>query len=249
MAYNLTVSPDFAPDHISGWYFFNTWLQRQLDVGVHLELYDCFDKQREDIRADKVDMIYANPYDASMLVRELGFKAIARPKSRPDETVIAVHVDSPINSVEELQAGITVATTDDPDVHTMGMIMLEPADLDKSNLVTKEVDSYIVVAKNLLNGGADVGFFLKDGFDELSDLIKKQMKVLVSSQISVVHHALLVGPRMQEFIPKLEECLFSMHENEKGLGVLKSMDFDQWEPMTDEETEFMIDLIDTLVLE
>ncbi len=249
MAYNLTVSPDFAPDHISGWYFFNTWLQRQLEVGVHLELYDCFEQQRKDIRSDKVDMIYANPYDASMLVRELGFKAVARPKARPDETVIAVHADSPYNTVEELPEGITVATTDDPDVHTMGMIMLEPADLDKSNITTKEVDSYVVVAKNLLNENAQVGFFLKDGFDELSDLIKRQMKVLVSSQISVVHHVLLVGPKMQEFIPTLQERLFSMHQDEKGQGVLSSMDLDQWEPMTEEETEFMIDLIDTLVLE
>lgn len=249
MAYNLTVSPDFAPDHISGWYFFNTWLQRQLDVGVHLELYDCFEQQRKDIRDNKVDLIYANPYDASMLVREMGFKAIARPQARPDETVIAVHVDSPITTVEELQEGITVATTDDPDVHTMGMIMLEPADLDGSNVATKEVDTYVIVAKNLLKGEADVGFFLKDAFDELSDLIKSQMKVLVSSQISVVHHTLLVGPTMQEFIPRLEERLFSMHEDEKGKGVLQSMNLEAWEPMTEEETEFMIDLIDTLVIE
>ena len=249
MAYNLTVSPDFAPDHISGWYFFNTWLQRQLDVGVHLELYDCFEQQRKDIRDNKIDLIYANPYDASMLVREMGFKAIARPQERPDETVIAVHVDSPVSTVEELKEGITVATTDDPDVHTMGMIMLEPADLDGSNVSTKEVDTYVIVAKNLLKGEADVGFFLKDAFDELSDLIKSQMKVLVSSQISVVHHALLVGPTMQEFIPRLEERLFSMHEDEKGNGVLQSMNLEAWEPMTEEETEFMIDLIDTLVIE
>ncbi|MGB0468812.1 MAG: phosphate/phosphite/phosphonate ABC transporter substrate-binding protein [Pontibacterium sp.] len=249
MAYSLTVSPDFAPDHISGWYFFNTWLQRQLDVGIHLELYDGFEQQRKDIRADKVDMIYANPYDASMLVRELGFRAIARPKSRPDETIIAVNIKSAVNSIEDLKPGITAATTDDPDVHTMGMIMLEPADLDKSNITTKEVGSYVVVAKNLLNENADVGFFLKEAFDELSDLIKRQMRVLVSSQISVVHHALLVGPRMQDFIPTLEERLFSMHQNDKGSGVLKSMDIDEWEPMTEEETEFMIDLIDTLVLD
>lgn len=249
MAYNLTVSPDFAPDHISGWYFFNTWLQRQLDVGVHLELYDCFDQQRKDIRDGKVDLIYANPYDASMLVREMGFKAIARPVSKPDETVIAVHADSDITSVEDLKPGITVATTDDPDVHTMGMIMLEPADLDGSNVSTKQVDTYIIVAKNLLKGDAEVGFFLKDAFDELSDLIKNQMKVLVSSQISVVHHSLLVGPGMEEHIPRLEERLFSMHEDEKGKGVLESMNLEAWEAMTEEETEFMIDLIDTLVIE
>lgn len=247
MTYNLTVSPDFAPDHISGWYFFNTWLQRQLDTGIHLELYDCFDEQRKDIKADKFDLIYANPYDASMLVRELGFTAIARPAGKSDETVIAVNADSAFQTVEDLAAGTRVATTDDPDVHTMGMIMLESADLDKSNVELSEQMSYIVVAKKLLNGDAEAGFFLKEAYDELSDLIRSKMRVLVSSQISVVHHSLLVGPRMADQVPALQHCLLTMQDTEKGKGVLESMDFEGWEPMDSEQTEFMIDLIDTLI--
>ena len=247
MTYNLTVSPDFAPDHISGWYFFNTWLQRQLDTGIHLELYDCFDEQRGDIRADKFDLIYANPYDASMLVREMGFQAIARPIDKPDETVIAVNAESAYQTVEDLKPGSRIATTDDPDVHTMGMIMLESADLEKSNTEINEYTSYVVVAKNLLNGDADAGFFLKEAYDELSDLIKSKMRVLVSSQISVVHHSLLVGPRMAEHVPALQEALLTMQDNDKGKGVLESMDISGWEPMDSEQTEFMIDLIDTLI--
>lgn len=248
MPYNFTVSPDFAPDHMSGWFYFNTWMQRQLGIDMHLELYDSFEAQRADIRAGKVDLIYANPYDAAMLVREMGFKALVRPQQRRDEAVIAVPAESNVQSVEELSPGVRLATTGDPDVHTIGMIMLEPADLDASNISQQEYDSYILIAKALLRGEADVGFFLKDGFLELSDLIRKQMRVLVSSQISVVHHALLVGPNLQPRFEELQTKLLAMAEDEKGSGVLEAMSIQGWDRMSEEQTEFMIDLIDTLTI-
>jgi phosphonate transport system substrate-binding protein len=248
MPFNFTVSPDFAPDHMSGWFYFNTWMQRQLGTDIHLELYDSFEAQRADIRAGKVDLIYANPYDAAMLVREMGFKAVARPAKKRDEALIAVPADSAAQKVEDLMPGLRLATTADPDVHTIGMIMLEPADLDASNITQREYDSYILIAKALLRGEADVGFFLKDGFLELSDLIRKQMRVLVSSQISVVHHALLVGPELQPRFDELQSKLLTMHEDEKGAGVLESMAINGWERMSEEQTEFMIDLIDTLTV-
>ncbi|MET3999395.1 phosphate/phosphite/phosphonate ABC transporter substrate-binding protein [Marinobacterium sp. MBR-109] len=247
MTLNLSVSPDFPPSHLSGWFIFNTWLQRQLGTGVHLELYDSFDAQREDIRNGKIDLIYANPYDASMLVRELGFKVLVRPRNRADETLVATAVSDSREQVEDLKPGITVATTADPDVHTMGMIMLESADLDAGNVTFLELDSYVLVAKALLNGKADVGFFLQAGYDELSELIRKKMKPLVSSQISVVHHTLVAGPRMEEHIPLLLERLTNMEHDPKGQDVLKSMGLDGWDQMHEEQTEFMIDLIDTLI--
>lgn len=49
MRYVMTVSPDFSPDKIAGWYIFNTWLQRQLDIHIHLELYSDFNSQRESL--------------------------------------------------------------------------------------------------------------------------------------------------------------------------------------------------------
>ncbi|MCD8513360.1 MAG: phosphate/phosphite/phosphonate ABC transporter substrate-binding protein [Nitrincola sp.] len=247
MPLNLTVSPDFAPDHISGWFYFNTYLQRKLGIPIHLELYDSFAKQREDIRQGKVDLIYANPYDASMLVREMGFKALVKPMQKTDETVIAVSAHSPVNSVEDLKPGSILATTDDPDVHTMGMIMLESADLDESNIQLKTLKNYVLVAKSLLKGEADVGFFLKQGYDELSELIKSEMKPLVSSQIGVIHHVILAGPAFSEYQEALTETLLAMTEDEKGKGVLQNMGLVGWELMSEEDSEFMIDLIDTLI--
>ena len=147
MSFVMSVSPDFSPDHIAGWYVFNTYLQRQLDIPIHLELYNNFDEQRKAIANNEIDLIFANPYDASMLVREKGFTAIAAPENSSDEAIIATRADSQIANIEDLKTGTRIATTDDPDVNMMGMIMLEPADLNEGNTVTSTVDSYPLVAK------------------------------------------------------------------------------------------------------
>lgn len=73
MSFMFTVSPDFSPVHLSGWYIFNTWLQKQTDLALHLELYDDFHTQTEAIKSDSIDLIYANSFDAAMLMRDKGF--------------------------------------------------------------------------------------------------------------------------------------------------------------------------------
>ncbi|HES77316.1 MAG TPA: phosphate/phosphite/phosphonate ABC transporter substrate-binding protein [bacterium] len=244
--YQLTVSPDFTPEHISGWYIYNTWLQRNLGLHFHLEMYDSFDAQREAIRQDKVDLIYANPYDASMLVREKGFRAVARPVGIADECVIVVPVDSPVQRVEELQPNSRVASTDDPDIHLVGMIMLEPADLSADNVQAIVVDGYVLVAKALLKGNADVGFFLKDAWDGLSNMVRKQLRPLVTSQISDIQHVLLVGPRLMDSVEDIQGLMLRMPQIEKGTGVLEALGFEGWAEVDQEDTEFMIDLMDTL---
>ena len=248
MSFQFTVSPDFTPDHISGWYIFNTWLQHQTDSAIHLEMYNDFHDQREAIKVDNVDLIYANPFDAAMLVREKGFKPLVKPVGESDEAIVAVHADNHVEDVEHLQAGVRVAVTEDPDVHMMGMIMLEPGDLDASNVEIVDSDTYVLVAKHLLKNEADVGIFLAEAYDDLSNMIKKQLRILVRSQISVIHHSLMIGPRLIEQRENITNILVNMHNDAKGKGVLESLNFQQWEVVDDEEMEFMIDLMDTLTM-
>jgi phosphonate transport system substrate-binding protein len=242
----FTVSPDFPPDHISGWYIFNTWLQKQSGEAIHLEMYDNFPKQREAISQNKIDLIYANPFDAAMLVREKGFLPLVRPTGKSDEAIIAINAQNTVDDVAHLPPGIRVAVTEDPDVHLMGMIMLEAGDLDESNVETMVCDSYVLIAKQLLRGNADVGIFLAEAYDNLSNIIKSQLKVLVRSQISVVHHSLMIGPKLAGKRDVLQKLLVDMNNDERGRGVLESLGFDAWMPVDDEEMEFMIDLMDTL---
>ena len=74
----------------------------------------------------------------------------------------------PVRHIEDLKPGTRIASTDDPDVNLISMIMLEPADLSAHNVQTQTVDTYVLVAKQLLQGQADVGFFLRDAFEALS---------------------------------------------------------------------------------
>ncbi|MDD5035729.1 MAG: phosphate/phosphite/phosphonate ABC transporter substrate-binding protein [Methylococcaceae bacterium] len=244
----FTVSPDFTPDHLSGWFIFNTWLQKTLDAHFHLQLYDDFHSQRAATLADKIDLIYANPFDAPMLVREKGFKPLARFASVTDEAIIAVNAESPYLKVEDLKPGVKLATTEDPDVHMMGMIMLEPADLDTSTVEIIECDSYVLVAKQLIKQTADAGIFLVEAFEDLSSVIRRQLRILVRSQIQVVHHSLMIGPHIMEYREKLLDALLTMQDSEKGRGVLEALGCPKWEYVDDEEMEFMIDLMDTLML-
>ncbi len=248
MSYMFTVSPDFTPDHLSGWYIFNTWLQKKTGEAIHLEMYNDFQAQRDAISQDHIDLIYANPFDAAMLVREKGFLPVAKPEGYSDETIIAVNAASSIEKVEQLQPGTRVSRTDDPDVFLMGMIMLEPGDLDNTNIEFIDADTYVLVAKHLLRNQADVGVFLAEAYDDLSNVIKKQLRILVRSQISVIHHSLMIGPKLGEKREQIQNDLLAMHSDEKGRGVLDSLGFKSWEPVDNEEMEFMIDLMDTLVI-
>ena len=247
MAYMFTVSPDFTPDHLSGWYIFNTWLQKRIGEGIHLEMFDDFNGQRDAIKDEMVDLIYANPFDAAMLVREKGFLPLVKPVGVSDEAIIAVNANNLIEDVAHLSPGIKVAYTDDPDVQMMGMIMLEPGNLDTTNITPFISDTYVLVAKHLLKGEADVGIFLAEAYDDLSSVIKKQLRILVRSQISVIHHSLMLGPNLQHRKEEIQELLLTMNSEDKGQGVLKSLGFSGWDKMEDEEMEFMIDLMDTLV--
>ena len=91
------------------------------------------------------------------------------------------------------------------------------------------------------------GFFLAEAYEDLSDAIKKNLRMLIRSQIQVIEHVLLIGPRLADRHGEMLNALITMRDDEKGPGVLNSLGFQDWEAVDREDTEFMIDLMDTLV--
>lgn len=244
--FNITVSPDFKPDKIAGWYIFNTYLQKAAQMELHLALYDGFEQQREAIKQKQVDLIYANPFDAAMLVNEYGFKPLVKPLGKNDECVIVALADGSIESLDDVREGSVIATTDDPAINMIGMRMLEAANLDESNTETQTAVSFVAVAKSIMDQKAQVGFILKEAFDGLSSIIKSRLKVLVASEIDVIYHALMVAPSLHNKAEDLRQILLSMNDEAKGQGVLEGLGLSAWETMDDEDAAFMIDLMETL---
>jgi phosphonate transport system substrate-binding protein len=249
MTLTLTVSPDFSPDHIAGWYVFNTWLQRRLGgVRIHLELHDNFTQQRDALAAGGIDMIYASPSVAAMLVRERGFISIAAPIGKLDESVIAAPADSPAQRVEDLQPGVRVAQTNDPDVNMIAMIMLEAADLAAANIEIVKASTYVLVAKQLISGKADCGIFQAQAWDDLSGAVKRQLRPLARSEIGTIRHVLLAGPRLAEYHDRLRELITGMHEpGSDGKRALEALGMAGFENQQAEDVEFMIDMVQTLM--
>ena len=245
MPFNMTISPDFKPELISGWYIFNTWLQKKIDTPIHIDLVNDFNELSDAIDQNHIDLIYANPCDIARLVREKGFNPLVQPVGTQDETIIVSSVNSPVKTIEDLSPGIKVAMTDVPDVNTIGMIMLEPADISPIDIETIHCQNFITVAKNVINGQADIGFLLADAYNEFSNLVKKQLHSLITSKIHVLHHAFLAGPDFpnQE---NLQQVLLSMNEDPKTRNILQSLEIEKWQAMDREEAEFLIDLMDTL---
>ncbi len=246
MPYTMTISPDFKPDLISGWYIFNTWLQKQIDESIHIAMVNDFKELANAIDKDSIDLIYANPCDITKLVREKSFTPIAKPLGAHDETVIISSGDNPASDIESLPGSIKIAMTDVPNVNTVGVILLESADITPADIETITCSNYITVAKKVISGEADIGFLLADAYDEFSSLVKKQIKPLMTSKIDVLHHALLVAPGFSEKQQALQKALLSMKDDPAGQDILKNLEIENWELMNNDEAEFLIDMLDTL---
>ena len=243
MTLNFLIAPDFAPERFAGWHMLNTTLQRRSGIGLHLLTPASAHEQADLLTAGKADLVYANPFDATDMIRTQGYIPFARPAKRYDEMVIASGGESGIAHVEDLKP-----LTANRDVNPMGLRLLDPADLTEATIQWVPVDSYQAAARLAIKGEVEAAFFLADAFASLTRLSRSQLKVLVESAISDISHVVLAHPRVAENLPAIEKALLGLGQTQGDGDVLDALGLPNgFEAMTQEEAEFMIDLMDTLL--
>ena len=248
MSLNVLIAPDFAPDRFAGWHMLNTLLQKCTGQAIHLLTPASAAEQAQLIADGKADVVYANPFDASVMVREQGFRAFARPVGKSDEMVIATGAGSPANVVEDLKPGCRIALTDNRDVKLIGLRLLEPADLTEADIQWQMVDNYQAAARLAMKGEVDASFFLAEAYHSLSRLTKSQLKTLIESRLADITHVLLAREGVAEHVPALRDALTGMAGSPDGQVVLDELGIPKgFEPISDEDVEFMLDLMETLL--
>ncbi len=71
---------------------------------------------------------------------------------------------------------------------------------------------------------------------------------MVQSAISDISHVLLAHPRVAADLPRIEAALLGVGQQPGDDDLLKALGLPKgFEPMDQEEAEFMIDLMDTLL--
>lgn len=247
MAYNFLIAPDFSPERFAGWHMLNTLLQKRSDVAVHLVTPASHAEQTTAIANGDISVVYANPFDASKLVREQGYRAIARPISKANEMVIASSVKSEIKSLDDVKAGQTVAMADNQDVKLIGMRLLEAVDVTENDLKFDITETYQAAARQVIQGKADVAFFIAEIYHSLSNLTKSQLNVLIESDLAEISHVILVKDGFEK-ANEIEQVILSLQNDDEGKAVLAELGMSQgFKAMSEEEAEFMIDLLDTLM--
>lgn len=247
MAFQMAISPDVNVQYITEWFVFNTRIQRFTGQGFHATSYSDFSDLHEAYASGKVDLVFANAADTATLVRDHNFIPVAAPKDVFTEMSIVVATDSPLHDLADITAPLKVAATDAPDVERIGRILLEPTDLTPQDIQISVKPNPVLVAKALINGQAEAGFFPQEAFEELSSVVARQLRVLIASHIYVVRHSLLASPALAPHVDSLWQGLESMDSNPDDRELNESIGAPNgWERLSREEAEFMIDLMNAL---
>ncbi len=245
--HNMLIAPDFSPERFAGWHMFNTLIQKRANLNMHLNIPASHAEQETLIEAGVIQIIYANPFDAAALIREQGYRAVARPIGKSDEMVIAAAANSDINHLDDIHKGATVAMADNRDVKLIGLRLLEAVDIEESDLNWDITETYQAAARKVIKGDAQAAFFLAEIFHSFSRLTKAQLSVLIESDLADISHVLLIKddfPDAQIFI----EAILDLHSDDDGKEALTELGMPEgFEAMSEEDAEFMIDLMQTLL--
>ncbi len=245
--HNMLIAPDFSPERFAGWHMFNTLIQKRANLNMHLNIPDSQAEQQGIISQGDIQVIYANPFDAATLIREQGYRAVARPIGKSDEMVIAAAANSDINSLEDIKAGATVAMADNRDVKLIGLRLLEAVDIAEADLNWTVTETYQAAARQVIKGDAQVAFFMAEIFHSFSRLTKAQLSVLIESDLADISHVLLIKDGFPD-TDILMNAILNLHNDDDGKEALAELGMPQgFEAMDEEDAEFMIDLMQTLL--
>lgn len=245
--HNMLIAPDFSPERFAGWHMFNTLIQKRANLNMHLNIPTSHAEQETVISEGDIQVIYANPFDAATLIREHGYHAVARPIGKSDEMVIAAAENSDINSLDDIKAGATIAMADNHDVKLIGLRLLEAVDIEDNDLNWSVTETYQAAARQVIKGDAQAAFFLAEIFHSFSRLTKAQLSVLIESDLADISHVLLIKDGFPD-TDILMDAILNLHNDDDGKEALTELGMPQgFEAMNEEDAEFMIDLMQTLL--
>ena len=245
--HNMLIAPDFSPERFAGWHMFNTLIQKRANLNMHLNIPTSHAEQETVISEGDIQVIYANPFDAATLIREHGYNAVARPIGKSDEMLIAAAANSDINSLDDIKAGATIAMADNRDVKLIGLRLLEAVDIEEADLNWSVTETYQAAARQVIKGEAQAAFFLAEIFHSFSRLTKAQLSVLIESDLADISHVLVIKDGFPD-TDILMDAILNLHNDDDGKEALTELGMPQgFEAMNEEDAEFMIDLMQTLL--
>jgi anti-anti-sigma factor len=228
---------------LTGWYFFNTFLQRRLEKAISVDI-----KQPGQIaELHENALVFASPFDACALINEHQFIPIARPINDTDEVSIITRKADNRKSMAEFANAAVVTAMQNSFVYLLGRFLCDEYELDSSKLSYSFTGNEIKALQTLLRGQADVLFMLKKNYHELSVLSRSDTLLLTESETAMAYHMLLLSPHYETLKSSLTETVLNLHDDEKGAEVLNDLSLKGWCAPEDDEISMLLMLYNRYV--
>ena len=227
---------------LTGWYLFNTYLQRRMQKAIH------FDQSQDVLNEANIDILFAKPFEACSMIKRRGFIPIMRPTSEADEVVILTRAGDERELADFKQANVVTAS-ENSFVYILGRFLCDENDLDSSKFNFTFSGNEIKSLQMLIKKKADLLFMLKKTYEGLSSFSKKNVRKLDESATDFAFHLFSIAPDLEDEGKALHTILKEMAEDDKGKEILEDIEFQGWCPVEEGELKMLTMVFDRYVNE
>lgn len=221
---------------MNGWYFFNTYLQRQLGRDVQLELvHGAISEQHNKI--EDMDIVFTKPFDATRLLMENQFRPLLHPINQTDEVTLLVRADDPRQKISDFHSGKVITATADNFVYLLGRFLLEEASSTSLEYCFSGHD--IKALQMLLKGQADILFLSTEAYRGLSSLTRNMLREIDQSETGFAFHLFCAAPHCTEVGNAVTEVLLNMGQDSQGRQVLADLGLEGWSRPKQDEVDML----------
>ncbi len=246
MALNYSVSPYLSHNNKTVWADFEKLLRNKEKLSLQFKKYSSPRAFNKEFSSGQLGLIYADPFHASLLLRNHGYLPIARALGQYDEAAVVVRADSSILDIQDLDSQMYLSISVEPVNRILGRLLLQPADMDEDEMVCRYHRTHRLVVRDLLLDKTDVGVIAASNFDQLKPEIKTRLRILVRTQVYLFSSLWMLSPEHIEQYPALAGAFNRMHKYKKGNRILKKFNTKSWLNVEQIKAEEMADLLHML---
>ncbi|NOQ16588.1 MAG: PhnD/SsuA/transferrin family substrate-binding protein [Methyloprofundus sp.] len=225
---------------LTGWYLFNTYLQRRMQKAIH------FDQAQDMLNEASVDILFAKPFEACAMIKKRGFIPIMRPIAEADEVVILTRADDD-RTLEDFKGASVVTASENSFVYILGRFLCDENEVDSTTFNFTFSGNEIKSLQMLIRKKADLLFMLKKTYEGLSSFSKKNVRKLDESATDFAFHLFSIAPNLKEEGKTLHTILAEMADDEKGKRILEDIEFQGWCPVEEGELKMLTMVFDRYV--
>jgi len=245
-ALNYSVSPYLFQNSKTVWTEFEKLLLKKTKLSLQFKKYSSPSAFNKDFSKGQLGLIYADPYHASLLLRNHSYMPVARALGQYDEAIVAVRADSSILDIQDLNPQMYLSISVEPVNRLLGRLLLQPADINEDDMVCRYHRTHKSVVRDLLLDKTDVGVIVARNFDRLPFKIKTRLRILVRTQVYLFSSLWMLSPEHTKQYPTLARVFNRMHRNEKGSRILENFNTKSWLNVEQIKAEEMADLLHML---